>query len=203
MRLLNLGCGSHRHGEPWTNLDCLRETLAVGTPERTNLDTEPNYVEHRLGSGPLPFEENTFDGILCSHVIEHFDCHEAVGILKECHRALKTGGVLVVSVPNASVFREHIHEDTPENAERLFGEPIYLGDGEPTFMGYALFNRYHKQVLTEDSLWCLLARAGFVSSIRHWDRFPSSPKLDSESIYRQLIVHLNRLKFSLVMVGIK
>lgn len=193
MKLLNLGAGACRPGEPWTNLDNLHETLLPGTPERANLDAETNYVNHDI-TKTLPFEDNTFDGILMSHVLEHFDCQEGVSIMRECYRTLKHGGELVVSVPNPRTFYTLEEYDTPENAVEVFGEPIHPGDGEITFFGYALWNRFHKSIIDSFSLWAYFRRAGFVSS----NIIDQNGQLDRE-VYRQL----NRLKFSLVMSGIK
>lgn len=202
MKLLNLACGATRPSPPWTNLDTLRSQLAPGTQERINLDSEANYCDHDVLGGPLPFVENWFDGVLASHCVEHWDCQESVRVLRECRRVLIPGGVIIVSVPDASYFRSVRAEDTPENAVRLFGEPINMDDGEPTFMDYALFFRFHKQVLAEDSLWCLLERAGFTLKARLWlndDRFYVGDPQPMRLIREQL----NRTQFSLLMCGSK
>lgn len=205
MNLLNLGCGATRIvDDTWINLDNLRPVLAVGTPERTNLDAEPNYVNADI-TQTLPFTDGMFDGVLCSHVIEHFDCQQGVAIMRECHRILKPGGVLLVSVPDASIFRRHHHEDTPENAVRLFGEPIHLPDGENTFAGYALWNRFHKAILTEDVLWCYFVRAGFREGCFYSlqkNSIDAAGQHEIEALNKMLPI-LNRIPFSLVMMGAK
>jgi len=199
MKLLNLACGAVRpQGEEWVNVDQLLEVLPGYTPEWNNLKKEKNYVEWNIEEhdGALTFGDSVFDGIVASHCIEHWDIHMAVRVMKECLRILKPGGILVVSVPDASTFRQNASEDTPENAVRLYGEPIHLPDGENTFLGYAGFNRWHKTLLTEDSLWCYFKRAGF--------------KLDSEYTPEQATLYLrhiepilNRRQFSLIMTGEK
>lgn len=73
---------------------------------------------------------------------------------------LKDGGVLRVSVPDATVFRDNYPYDNAANAIKLFGEPL-ADPNFDTFMGWALFFHEHKQVFTEDSLWCSLVDAGF------------------------------------------
>lgn len=204
MNLLNLGCGATRVvDDTWVNVDNLRPALAAGTPERTNLDAEPNYVNANI-TDPLPFADGMFDGILCSHVIEHFDCQQGVAIMRECHRILKPGGVLLVSVPDAAVFRRHHAEDTPENAVRLFGEPIHLPDGENTFAGYALWNRFHKAILGEDALWAYFVRAGFGNSLRVNNEWCSAHSaFEEQGPLCDMSRILNRLPFSLIMMGIK
>jgi predicted SAM-dependent methyltransferase len=203
VRLLNLACGSVRpQAEIWWNLDNLRTQLAPGTPERAQLDSEPRYVEHDLSSdAELPFEENSFDGVLLSHLVEHFTCWEGVRIMERCGRILKPEGALVVSVPDASYFREVYNEDNIENAVRLFGEPIHLPDGHDTFFKYALWYWQHKVILTEDALWGYFKRAGFDRVFRI-DPMELGTNCDSLEL-KEIHSLLNRRQFSLVMVGIK
>lgn len=198
MKLLNLGCGFPRiAGEEWTNLDNLLAQLPDGTPEKANLAAETNYVEHDILAGPLPFADGEFDGVLASHVFEHFDCQQAVKIMADCRRILKPGGVLLVSVPDASYFRKVHHEDRNANWPRLFDvsdpdNPI------PTFFQAALFFDEHRAVLTEDALWCYLTRAGFTPH-----RPAASDVIESASPMGVMNAQLNRRKFSLEFVGVK
>jgi len=195
MKLLNVGCGGQRPQDAtWINLDELRKHLDVGTPERTNLDKEHNYVEHTLLAGPMPFQD-IFDGVLIQHVVEHFDCHDAVAVLKDCYRVLKPGGVLVASVPNSSYFIDVYEHDTAERAVELFGEPI-SEPWHPRFFDYALFHKNHKQVLTFDSLRCLALKAGFTL-----DGFKVAIGQDRsrQAVVDALRCQLNRLKFSTIL----
>lgn len=196
MKLLNIGCGATRPTYPWVNLDSLKAVLPHGTPERTDLDREPNYVDHNLIE-PMPFENDYFDGILASHVIEHFDCLQALSILKECHRILKYNGVLVISVPDASYFRKVNPQDCPENVPQLFGQPWPRGEQKKTFMDYALFFGEHKQVLSEDGLWCLMKNAGFdiIDLLNNY-----LGNMDVMTFIKDI---MNRNKFSLEMVAVK
>lgn len=47
---------------------------------------------------PLPYEENTFDVILLTEVIEHMEYPNL--LFKEIHKILKADGVVIVSTPN-------------------------------------------------------------------------------------------------------
>lgn len=49
----------------------------------------------------LPFDDNTFDFILLSEVIEHMEV-DPMYMLSEINRVLKTGGTLVVTTPNCA-----------------------------------------------------------------------------------------------------
>lgn len=198
MKLLNLCCGGHRPGEPWTNVDDLHNQLAPGTPERINLDKETNYYNVNVLGQSLPFSDYEFDGILAQHCLEHFTCHETTTVLSSCTRVLKKGGVLVASVPNVSYFRNVHGDDDRANAVALFGESISgdWGDSQcKSFFEYALWHREHKQILNEDGLWAILRRAGFAHQNignHNWSVVPSEIK-----------VQLNRPRFSTLLYAIK
>lgn len=197
MKILNVGCGNVRVQSPeWTNLDNLRTQLPLGTGARANLDKEENYYEWDLARYQMPFPDDEFDAILCAHLIEHFPTPKAVSIMKDCHRMLKPGGKLVVSVPDASYFRTVYPEDENANWPRLYDttdpqNPI------PTFFQAALFFELHDAVLTEDSLWCYFVRSGFSPELVR------RSKVGDGSIPNLIEPHLDRLKFSLIMSATK
>ena len=200
MRLLNLACGAVRpQDEFWWNVDELHSHLAPGTPERLNLDAEPRYIDHDILDF-IPFERESFDGILASHCFEHWNCKKGVKVMRGCYNCLKPGGVLMVSVPDASYFRLMHSADTAENAVELFGEPIFAPDGETTFLGYALWNRFHHAILTEDALWSYFIRSGFLN--KNVERI-SAISYYNEGICKEMHRILNRRMFSLVMIGVK
>lgn len=64
----------------------------------------------------LPFADNALPAILISEVVEHIP--DPVLALRECHRVLRPGGVLVLSVPWREVIPEHlcIHCNRPTPA---------------------------------------------------------------------------------------
>jgi len=200
MKLLNAGCGSTRPlNAEWTNLD----DWEGGGHE---ID-EPNFVRHDMRN-PLPFEDNTFDGVLLSHVIEHMDCQDGLKLFREIRRVLKPGGCFMVSTPDASYFRKVYPEDRNENWPRLFDvsdppNPI------PTWLEAALWFDQHKVILTEDALWSYFVMAGFGEpvNIRFWPKLDSitmdRPRKASEAVFSQLVAQLNRLKFSLIMSALK
>ena len=153
MILLNLGCGGSRPSLPWLNIDNLYTLFPdPACPERVNMDSEGNYLNHDLRNG-IPFKENSVDGIVASHLLEHLDCHEAIQLLKECHRALKAGGVLRVSLPDPAKFYSLTMAGCTD-----WGEPMYQKD---SFMEYALAFHDHKQFLGKDGLYCMLWLSGF------------------------------------------
>lgn len=82
--LCNLGCGGRHHPE-WVNVDLHGDGHTV---LRWDL---------RLG---LPLPDASCDVFYASHVIEHFDREGARGLLAECRRVLKPGGILRLVAPD-------------------------------------------------------------------------------------------------------
>ncbi len=69
-----------------------------------NLDSLLRAKEHckRLACSnalQLPFKNSIFDGINCSHVLEHLVPRDAHKLLHEMNRVLKAGGIMAISTP--------------------------------------------------------------------------------------------------------
>lgn len=64
---------------------------------------EPDYVcdgAHLDGTDGFTFTDNSVDYVVLHHVLEHFGCGEAEGLIKEAWRVLKPRGSLFVFVPD-------------------------------------------------------------------------------------------------------
>ncbi|MDD4938554.1 MAG: class I SAM-dependent methyltransferase [Candidatus Omnitrophica bacterium] len=75
-----------------------------------------NILESRISS--LPFEDNFFDLLVCSHVLEHESDEKAA--MKEMIRVLKPGGLLFLGVPGAAVGETELHARLYKKCE-LYG----------------------------------------------------------------------------------
>lgn len=71
-----------------------KTTLTLGEYTRTC----PVYRVN-IETTPLPAEDETFDYILCSEVIEHME-QDPMFMMSEINRVMKPGGVLVLTTPN-------------------------------------------------------------------------------------------------------
>lgn len=81
---------------------------AIQTPVNTwySLDAMAWPVNCRADVRNLPFRDNTFDGIHCSHLIEHIPIDEVPDALREIHRVLRKTGVMFISAPDSRRAKE-------------------------------------------------------------------------------------------------
>ena len=99
-RLIDVGCGTKQYE------GCLGE----GITEHLGLDRmeSPHGLQKvdLIGTAyDIPVEDNSFDSILCTEVLEHLE--EPSRALTECRRALKPGGYALFTSP----FIWHLHEE--------------------------------------------------------------------------------------------
>jgi predicted SAM-dependent methyltransferase len=83
-RYLNVGCGNKYHKD-WTNIDLVSDS--------------PYVMRYNLLNG-FPFNDNNFEVVYHSQVLEHIPKEKASFFLKECHRVLKKNGIIRIVVPD-------------------------------------------------------------------------------------------------------
>lgn len=109
-QLLDLGCGIGRHIYTAYQLDEINiigldrgfadlKSAKDRKSDFSHLDSSDRSLSFIHGDGlKLPFQDNTFDVVICSEVLEHIlDFRQ---VLKEIKRVLKPKGTFAVSVPN-------------------------------------------------------------------------------------------------------
>ena len=94
MKLLNLGCGQRFHSD-WINIDFVSADKTV--------------ITHDLSNG-IPFDDNSFDVIYHSHILEHFSKMDAFKFSKECFRVLNVNGIIRIAVPDLEIIvKQYLH----------------------------------------------------------------------------------------------
>ena len=75
----------------------------------------------------IPFPDNSFDAILCIHVLEHVP--DDAKAMRELHRVLKPSGWAIVQVPldktRAATYEDFSIVD-PKEREKAFGQPDHV-----------------------------------------------------------------------------
>ena len=84
MHYLNLGCGK-RYIPSWKNIDFTAHSEFVSSCDLQNR---------------IPLDDNTFNLVYHSHVLEHFSQEKAQFFIEECYRVLQPYGVIRVVVPD-------------------------------------------------------------------------------------------------------
>jgi 2-polyprenyl-3-methyl-5-hydroxy-6-metoxy-1,4-benzoquinol methylase len=103
-----------------------------------------------LDSVPYPFGDGSFDGVVMSEIVEHLREYPLQS-LREVHRMLRPGGLLVLTTPNAAAAKNRVR--------LLLGKNIYTYLF-PDWL-YGLPHARHAREYTADELRDLLALAGF------------------------------------------
>jgi ubiquinone/menaquinone biosynthesis C-methylase UbiE len=91
-------------------------------------DIESPLAKVKMDIHHIPFEQNTFDVVLCNHVLEHVQ--DDLLAMREINRVLKPGGFAILQVPFFNPVPEFTIEDTtindPRERERLFGQADHV-----------------------------------------------------------------------------
>ena len=105
--LLDVGCGGGiatlalaELGYNITGIDVSKNSLETARAEGLRRQVKARFVQ---GSAyRIPFDDNSFDAIVCSDVLEHL--HDLTTALAEVNRVLKPGGVYVFDTINRTWF---------------------------------------------------------------------------------------------------
>jgi len=106
-RLLDIGCGE----KPYLDIFSPHTVSYTGIDIPQSLHKK-DAVDIFANAHHLPFKKDTFDTVLCLEILEHVK--QPLEVLKEIHRVLKPGCVLVLSAPQ----NYWLHND-PEDLYRF------------------------------------------------------------------------------------
>ncbi len=102
---LNVGCGTKYHKD-WVNIDIAPDSKYV--------------IPCNILNG-LPFEDEKFDVIYHSQVLEHFTKDKAIDFIKECYRVLKPNGIIRIVTPDleniVDEYKKYLNENLSKSDE--------------------------------------------------------------------------------------
>ncbi|HEX5167897.1 MAG TPA: class I SAM-dependent methyltransferase [Cyclobacteriaceae bacterium] len=91
-------------------------------------DIESPLAKVKMDIHSIPFGSDTFDVVLCNHVLEHVD--DDIKAMREIHRVLKPGGFSIMQVPFFNPVGEKTFEDAsitnPKERETIFGQDDHV-----------------------------------------------------------------------------
>lgn len=227
---INLGCGPVGK-EDWINLDWGVLAIAHKYPliekvlSRLNLfprgyDVKwPKNLSLHNCRKKLPFEANSIDYIYSSHVLEHFKRFESEGILKECHRILREGGIIRIVVPDLKLLaKKYLENDVNyfKEIDRLMNvnrkkngsnkfllADVLMSNFYPDFYkkkasgltrAMTLFVRPHLWMYDYESLKSLLEQAGFAIIERRAFKEGAVPDLDQLDVFPEMSLYVEAQK---------
>ena len=162
-KLLDLGCGEGRHviaAYLEKNIQAVGVDLGFNdlktTADKFSEFCQSENADKSFGLSvanalSLPFEDNTFDVIICSEVLDHIPDYESV--LTEIERILVPGGTFIASVPRA----------WPERICWYFSSAYYQVEGG------------HLRIFDASQLRSQIEARGFYHYHRHWAHALHSP----------------------------
>lgn len=157
INMLDVGCGEGRHifgvMQEYPNIKCTGLDMDDKSLEKAREGYE--YFESLSNVGAnftkgsayaLPFEDNFFDLIVCSEVLEHL--HEYNNAVKEIHRVLKPGGKFYASVP--AYWPEKVcwilstdYQNQPGGHLRIFNENQLINEIKDSGFRFLSSDRFH------------------------------------------------------------
>lgn len=91
-------------------------------------DIESPLAKVKMDIHKIPFPDNTFDVVLCNHVLEHVADDRVA--LRDIFRVMKPGGFAILQVPFFNPVPEKTFEDaaitSPRDREKAFGQDDHV-----------------------------------------------------------------------------
>jgi SAM-dependent methyltransferase len=151
--ILDIGCGKGF----FVTLDKDRITGLDNNKESVDICKSKGLNVIKWNCLDLPFKNNSFDGILCSHLIEHLIPEDVFKLVKEINRVLKKGGIIIIKtpLPSFSFWNDptHIRPFVPSSIFSIFnvvdlGQPTRKIDCSYEFvdMKFSYHNLYYSYI---------------------------------------------------------
>lgn len=155
--IVDIGCGPNKFPD------------AVGV----DIVKRPGVVDivHNLDMYPWPIEDNSFDVLICNHLIEHVD--DFILMVREFFRILKPGGFLIARTPHYShvdsyvdpTHKRHMTMNSfnyfLDNTDRskIYTEPLFCRDEISLSFGSGLYSQIGRMLAKismrkYEKYWC-------------------------------------------------
>ncbi|MHC2335741.1 class I SAM-dependent methyltransferase [Bradyrhizobium sp. USDA 4454] len=129
-RWLDAGCGTGTlsrllaaRGCDVTGVDASPEMIAAARRRLADPPAERLTFRHIPTIADLPFADRSFDGVLCASVLEYVP--DVAQCLRQIHRVLRPGGVLLVSIPNRRSLLRQGYKLAHAASSRVTARPLF------------------------------------------------------------------------------
>lgn len=132
----------------------------------------------------LPFKDSCLDQVYCSHVLEHFSLHDMQDLLREVHRVLRSNGVFLIAVPDASIYIDAYMGNRDGNGLMQY-RPAIASAKPMDMLNYIFYmDGHHKFMFDAENLAFHCEAAGFIDCVpRSFDKNLDMAARDYESLY--------------------
>jgi predicted SAM-dependent methyltransferase len=194
---------------------CPTRKLQIGSGQNIlkgwlNTDLKPTkeivYLDARKR---FPFDDYSFDCILCEHLIEHIEYQKGIEFLCECFRVLRPGGKIRIATPDLRFLIELYNTQKTELQNRYISWIVdyflpNIGIYQDTFVINNFFRNWgHKFIYDYKSLQDAMSRVGFINITRCNVGESDDENLRGLEAHEQIISdEFNRLE-TLVCEGVK
>ena len=154
--------------EGWLNTDVTPHLFVARAPglawllHRLGVIGPDRYAAHRSGrfgsldylnvGRPFRFDDDTFEAVYASHLLEHLDRDVAERCLNEVYRVLSPGGIVRIAVPDLDAVVAHYDPSDPD---------AFLAGLYDAHSGRRSRTSLHRWMYNPGSLRALLQRVGF------------------------------------------
>jgi SAM-dependent methyltransferase len=214
VKKINLGSGTACLDD-WVNIDNSFNARLAKYPWLRNLAYKTGLLPRNLYDIPwskhiktiivhdvrkgLPFEDQSVDFIYTSHLIEHLKVTDAVKLLLECLRVLKSGALIRVVTPDLELFaKRYINKNKQKQMNGVEGDSLpidefleVLNSNDCRATLRKLFDPPHRHIYDQFSLKALLKSCGFVDIFKRDFRQGEMPDIEfldnrpEESLYME------------------
>jgi predicted SAM-dependent methyltransferase len=163
---INFACGYHT----WDGFYCVDAVQNPRAKRTIDLIHALRFDGTRL-INPLPLDDQCADELHSIHFIEHVYQWEAPAVIREFHRLLKPGGLLVLELPNLEMACHNLLKGTKDQFSMwsLYGDPNKI---DPYMC--------HRWGYTPATIQTLVTENGFKSSKM------KAPKFHGQREYRDM-----------------
>lgn len=173
--VLDVGCLGFRelaHAQAMAREDIRHAGVDYAPPVEGGIPAGFDFRAADLDHAPLPFADDSFDGVVASHVIEHM--RDPIALVRECIRVCRPGGLVYIEAPSEralllpgmpfqhelfyslSYYDDPTHQGRPWTPQAFYRLSCYLGC-EPLAVGH--LRSWKQRLLLVFTLpWALLTR---------------------------------------------